>query len=145
MGSTQLALSKCDQAARIIIGGISSGALKEQEMTLINHFAKGVYARELHIPKGTVLVGKIHRYECINIMLTGDITVYSDDGEKRISDPFIAVSPPGTQRAGIAHEDTVWICIHGTSSKNLDIIEKEFIAPSNSDALLLKELRKLKG
>ena len=59
--------------------------------------------------------------------------------------PFISVSPPGTQRAGIVHEDTVWICIHGTNSTDLDIIEKEFIAPSNNDALLLKELRRLKG
>lgn len=145
MGSAELTVSKFDQAASLISSAIALGELAPQDMKLIHHFTKGVYARELHIPKGSILVGKIHRYECINIMLSGDITVYSEDGNKRINKPFISVSPPGTQRAGIVHEDTVWICIHGTNSTDLDIIEEEFIAPSNNDALLLKELRRLKG
>ena len=145
MGSTELTESKFDQAVESIGTAIALGVLSPDSMSLTHHFIKGVYARELLIPKGTILVGKIHRYECINIMLKGDITVYSEDGDKRINKPFISVSPPGTQRAGIVHEDTVWICIHGTSSTDLDIIEEEFIAPSNKDALLLKELRRLKG
>jgi len=145
MGDTELITKDLSFVADKLLSAIKNGDVKAQEMNLIHHFCKGVYARELHIPKGTILVGKIHRYECINIMLTGDIIVYANGLSKRINKPFIKISPPGTQRAGYTLEDTIWICIHGTNSRNLDIIEKEFIASDINDDLLLKELRILKG
>ena len=145
MGSNQLEKVDLSFIANTITDAIEDGVIEEAKMEEMHHFCKGVYARELFIPKGTILVGKIHRYECINIMLKGDIIVYDGGESKRINKPFIKVSPPGTQRAGYVLEDTIWICIHGTNSRNLEKIEKKFIATDKNDALLLKELRRLKG
>ena len=145
MDSTELKNISLDVIQNTLVDGIESGLLSEAETKLTNHFAKDVYARELFIPKGSVLVGKMHRYECINIMLSGDITVYSNGETKRIDKPFIAVSPPGTKRAGYAHKDTRWVCIHGTKETQLDKIEKEFIADDENDVIMLDEIRRIRG
>jgi ABC-type hemin transport system ATPase subunit len=44
---------------------VESGNLVDtaHDYVLKHHFADGIYAREMHIPKGHVIVGKIHRHE----------------------------------------------------------------------------------
>lgn len=107
-----------------------------------HYFAKGVYAREILIPKGTTLTGKIHRTEHLNIISKGDISVLTEHGMRRIQAPYTMVSLPGTKRVGYAHEDTVWTTIHGTEEKDLDKLEEELIAPSHA-ALTFDEEKKI--
>ena len=97
------------------------------DMTVVHHFAPGVYARELHIPAGTLLTGKMHKTTHLNVVSAGDITVWTEEGMKRISAPFTFVSYPGTKRIGLAHTDTVWTTIHVTNETDLDKIEAEVI------------------
>lgn len=105
------------------------------ECPVKHYFSKGVYARELFIPKGTVLTGEIHKHENLNIMSKGDLSVLTEDGVIRVQAPFTIVSPPGTKRAAYAHEDTIWTTIHGTDSKDVDEIKQEFIASSYQEYL----------
>lgn len=77
-------------------------------------FAQGVYARELTIPKGVCLVGRMHTQSQINIISKGDISVLTGAEVVRIKAPFTLVTPPGVKRAGFAHEETVWTTILGT-------------------------------
>lgn len=100
-----------------------------------HHFAKGLYAREIFIPKGTLLTGKIHKHEHLNIVSKGDISVLTEAGPQRIKAPFTIVSMPGTKRVGYAHEDTVWTTIHATEETDLEKIEAELIAESYEDYL----------
>jgi len=104
--------------------------LQPIELKHKDYFSKGVYARELFIPKGTVLTGKIHKYTNLNIMSMGELSVLTDEGIKRVKAPFTIVSPPGTKRAAYAHEDTIWTTIHGTELTDVDEIERVFIAQS---------------
>lgn len=103
------------------------------EIETKHHFSKGVYAREIFIPKGTVLVGKIHKHENLNIISQGDISVLTEHGIERLKAPFTLVSPAGTKRVGYAHEDTVWLSIHGTDETDVDKIELEFIAQDEDE------------
>ena len=103
------------------------------DLPVKHHFSRGVYARELFIPKGTVLVGKIHKYSQINIVSKGDISVLTEDGVKRVKSGTTIVSTPGVKRAGYAHEDTIWTTIHGTHETDLDKLEDELIAASFED------------
>lgn len=105
------------------------------ELKHINHFSNGVYARELHIPKGVMLTGKIHKYENLNILAKGRIKVSVGDEVKEISAPFVIVSPPGTKRIALALEDCVWITVHGTDEKDVDKIEQQFIAQDEKEYL----------
>lgn len=108
--------------------------LKKQpqaEFVTNHYFAPGVYARELFIPKGHVLTGKIHRTEHLNIVSMGKIAVVNEQGQRTLIEaPYTFVSKPGTKRAGFALEDTVWTCIHPTNETDLDKLEDELIAPS---------------
>jgi hypothetical protein len=99
-------------------------------LEVIHHFSKGIYARELRIPKGTILTGQIHRHEHLNIISQGDITVLTEAGMQRIKAPYTLLSLPGIKRAGYAHEDTVWTTIHATEETDLEKLEQMFIAPS---------------
>lgn len=97
---------------------------------LTHHFADGVYARELLIPKDAVIVGKIHRHAHLNFLMKGDISVLTEHGIKRIQAPAVIASSPGIKRAGYAHEDTIWITVHATTETDLEKIEDQVICKS---------------
>ena len=109
--------------------------MPQLELPVIHHFSRGVYARELFIPKGTLLTGKIHKYEQLNILSQGEISVLTEDGMKRVKAPFHVVSPAGTKRIAYAHEDCVWTTIHGTYEVDLEKIETTFIAQTEQEYL----------
>lgn len=76
-------------------------------------FAHGLYAREITIPAGTLLTGKIHLEEHLNILSQGEISVWSEaEGVRRFKAPFTFVAQPGTRRVGYAITDCVWTTIH---------------------------------
>jgi quercetin dioxygenase-like cupin family protein len=98
-----------------------------------HYFAGGVYAREITIPAGSVLTGKIHKYAQINVLSKGEMTVTTEEGPKRVRAPYTIVSPPGTKRAAIAHEECVWTTFHGTNETDLAKIEAHFIAQDEQE------------
>ena len=95
-------------------------------------FADGMYLRELFRPKGATIVGKVHRKEHFYIVLSGEVTVATDESRERIKAPRIIVSKPGTKRAVYAHVDSVCITIHRTDSHDLNEIERELIEPDET-------------
>jgi hypothetical protein len=114
------------------------------EIETTHHFAPGIYAREVFIPAGSLVTGKIHRTDHINIVSKGDITVLTDEGMKRIKAPFTFVASAGTKRAGYAHEDTVWTTVHASNETDLDKLEAELISPTFEE-LPSADVQKLKG
>lgn len=113
------------------------------ECPVRGYFSRGLYAREIFIPKGTILSGKIHKYTNLNIMSMGDLSVLTENGVIRVKAPFTVVSPPGTKRIAYAHEDTVWTTVHATNETDVDKIEEEVIAQSEKEYLDFVELLKL--
>lgn len=101
-----------------------------------HYFADGLYAREIFIPKGCLLTGRVHRAEHLNIVSSGRITVWTEQGMKEVSAPFTMVSQPGTKRVGYAHEDTVWTTVHATRETDIETLELQLIEPEN---LLIEE------
>lgn len=93
----------------------------------VNHyFSKDVYAREMNVPKGVFLTGKIHKFENLNILTKGEVSVLSIDGCMRVKAPYTFVASAGAKRLFYMHEDTQWTTIHGTSEKDPEKIEKIF-------------------
>lgn len=102
---------------------------------LFHYFAPGIYARELHIPAGMTLTGKIHKYPQLNILSKGRISVLTEDGVKEVEAPFTVVSPAGTKRIAYAHTDCVWTTILNTDLTNIDQIEKQFTLDDENEWL----------
>jgi hypothetical protein len=105
------------------------------ELKTEHFFSPGIYTRILHIPKGCLLTGKIHKEPILNIMIKGDISVLLGDEVKRIIAPFVIVSPAGSKKIGYAHEDTIWIGCHGTDEVDVCKIEDRFIAQDEKEWL----------
>jgi hypothetical protein len=95
----------------------------------------GTYTRILHIPKGSLLVGKIHLKDCVNLVSKGDISLLTEFGAKRVQAGFHGVSRAGIMKAGYAHEDTIFVNVFRTDKTDLEEIEAE-IASESIDALL---------
>lgn len=105
------------------------------ELKVINYFSHGVYARELHIPAGIMLTGEIHKFENLNILSKGEISVMTENGMVRVAAPFTIVSPPGTKRIAYAHTDCIWTTIHGTFEIDINKIKQTFIATTEQEYL----------
>lgn len=93
----------------------------------------GMYLRKMFIPKGTILVGKVHLKHCHNVVASGDITVLTETGCRRVKAGFTGMSKPGTQKVGLAHEDTVFINIFHTEKTDLSEIEAEIACDALED------------
>ena len=99
-------------------------------------FADGIYVREIFIPKGTSLTGKIHRHSHPNFLMKGDVSVVTEGGGvERLQAPQSIISKAGTKRVVYAHEDTIWITVHVNFDNGTDLnkIEEFVIAPSYED------------
>ena len=87
-------------------------------------FSKGLYARGILIPKGTILTGKVHRQDDLQVMVSGDILIKTEMGEKRLQGFNMFPSKAGYKQIGRALEDTRWITMHATDETDLDRLEK---------------------
>ena len=94
-----------------------------------HHFAPGSYGREMTLPAGMVVVGKIHKHAHINVISKGRVQVFTEqDGVLELAAPCTFVSSPGTKRVVHVLEETVWTTVHVTDKTDLAEIEREVIA-----------------
>ena len=118
---------------------ISTGELQSQECPVTHRFNKCCYLREILMPAGTRIIGKIHATEHFNILLTGKVTVVTAEGSEYIEAPHTFVSKAGVQKVVFIHEDCLWQTVHVTDKTNIEEIEKEFIV-EDYDQLLIDGL-----
>jgi hypothetical protein len=130
-----LALPKGEQIASFIADLLASTP-DHIDFQVKHSFAPGMYIREMFIPKGSVVVGKVHRSECLNICPMGGIDIVSAAGDLRVVAPFTAVSAPGTQKIGFAREDTVWVNVFRTDETDIEKLEAQLVY-SDAEAFAL--------
>lgn len=93
-------------------------------------FCKGMYLREITIPAGMAITGKIHFHEHPVFLMEGEILVATEEGVVHLMAPQYFISPPGVKRAAITLADTVWVTVHQNLDDNKDLkkIEEKVIA-----------------
>lgn len=101
---------------------------EQLELPVEHHHAGNVYGRELFIPEGVVIVGKIHKLPCVNIIAEGTVRVISEQGTFDITAPYVFVSPAGTKRAIYAVTDATWVTCHPYDPD--EDLEQQLIAPT---------------
>ena len=78
-----------------------------------------------------IVVGKIHKHDHPNFLLSGKTVVITEDGgREELEGPCSMISSPGTKRALYAITNLVWTTVHlnPTNTKDLGELEKEIIA-----------------
>lgn len=104
-----------------------------------HYFAEGLYARELWMPAGSYITGKIHIKEHLCIISFGYVTVASDDEVVTLRGPCTFVGKPGSKRALIVHEDTLWTAIHSTDKKTVEECEETLVTNDYQDFVRICE------
>ena len=98
-----------------------------------HYYGEGVYARSLFIPAGTVVVGKIHKQDRVNIIAQGRCTFIDEWQKKTVDAPYVGEFKAGSKTAVFAHTDTVWVTCIGTDSKDPDIMVHELVESNHED------------
>lgn len=111
----------------------AENGLQTPDCPLRHHFAPGMYGREILLPKGVLVVGKIHKHAHLNMIMSGSVAVATEEGVHHYRGPVVLVSQAGTKRVVYALEDTIWVTVHLTNSQDLAVIEEEIIAKSYED------------
>ena len=130
---------KIQSMVRTLKAEVLNGSLEDAICDVKHRFANGCYLREIFMPAGARVIGKIHATEHFNIILKGKVTVVTAEGKETFSAPYTFVSKAGTQKVVLIHEDCIWQTVHVTESTDLEEIEKEVIADSYDD-LIIDEL-----
>jgi len=130
---------------QMIANGVMRGNLENCTLTHLftpkdKKYGCSTYAREMMIPKGTLIIGKIHRHQHLNFITKGKVKVFTEFGEKHLKAPCTFISEVGLKRAVYAEEDTIWTTVHLTEfsdESELDKIEQEVISPTYEEMGLL--------
>lgn len=92
-------------------------------------FSDGVYGRLLRIPAGSILTGKMHRRGCVNVLVSGHITVWTVGERRDLHGPAMFPSSAGIKRIGVTHTDTIWVTAHATDLTDPAEVERELTIP----------------
>lgn len=124
--------------------------LPQVETKPVHRFAKGLYCRELFMPKDTVFVSMVHKHESVAIVSKGDISICQESGVFRMTAPCTMTTSAGTKRIGLTHEDTIFITVHALPEgmdENTPIEDIEAYIACDTlddyDMQMIEELKKL--
>lgn len=109
-------------------------------------FSEGVYVRQVTMPAGSLIIGRIHTTEHLNEVISGECLIYTADEElvlRKEGDIFI--SKAGSQKVGRCLTDVVFRTIHATNETNVEKLEQELSVLTyeelENDQLILERKR----
>lgn len=83
------------------------------ELPVTHHFHAEIYMRELFIPRGTILTGRIHLFDHFELLISGDLTMSTESDEpQRITGYTVIKGMAGKKRAFYAHSDSIFMTVH---------------------------------
>lgn len=86
-------------------------------------FTPGLYTREIFMPKGALVVSRIHLFEHPFVVSQGKVSVFDGEQVVTIHGHYQGITKPGTKRLLYCHEDTIWTTFHVTDKKTFDEID----------------------
>jgi hypothetical protein len=107
--------------------------LTAKDFTTLHHFVDGVYMRELHIPAGMIVVGKIHKHRCVAMLVRGTMDLLINGRIMRVVAPRVSISPAGIKRIGRAIDKCIFITVHATDTTDIDELEQELACDSEEE------------
>lgn len=109
--------------------------IREDELPLTHTFSDGVYAREIFMPKGMVVIGHVHNTKHLNIISTGKAIVYMEGKVHEITAPFTFESNAGVRKMLYILEDMFWTTIHVTDETDIDTLEEVLVDRKASEGI----------
>lgn len=102
--------------------------LDQVDCPVTHRFTKGMYIREIFIPKGTLLTSMEHKTEHPFVITKGCIAVVSKNEDRIVYNaPYTGITQPNTRRMLYAVEDTVWTTFHVTDKTDPDDVCEDIL------------------
>jgi hypothetical protein len=101
------------------------------DLPVDHHIHDGMYERELFIPAGVMLTGKVHKQAHLCFLLQGELSVMTDDGMQRLNAPAKFRVKANSKKIGYAHTDVRFTTVHRTDLIDFETIENELFEDSN--------------
>jgi hypothetical protein len=117
--------------------------LPQIELPLEHTFADGLYLRQIRMPAGSFVIGKEHKTQHPNVIISGKVTVWSEKyGKQTFEGPCTWVTDAGVQKVLYMHTDVVWMTVHATTETSIPKLERMLghEPPINGDAPAQKAL-----
>lgn len=100
----------------------------ECDLGTVHHFSDGMYAKQMHLPKGYTALSHAHTYDHLSILGKGKVIVSTDtDGAKEYTAPACIEIKKGVHHSIEALADVVWFCIHATDVTDVEEVDKVLI------------------
>ena len=106
-------------------GSIKGSANIEKVLPLNHSFGDGLYIREIFMPKGMIVLSRIHKYTHPYFITQGKCAVITEEGAVMLEAPHQGITKAGTKRALYIVEDTRWTTVHATNETDPDTIVDE--------------------
>lgn len=127
-------IEQVERLENLLINSNSSDVFvgDSKELPLTHSFSEGIYTREIFIPKGMFVIGKIHKFDHTFFLIKGKLLLCAEDGVKQLEAPYYGNATAGTKRVVYALEDTVFVNIHPNPNniKDLEKLEDIFVVSS---------------
>lgn len=94
--------------------------LEDSDYSLKEYYSGGMYCRQITIPAGALITGRVYKFDHVEIMLSGDITIISDDGSETFyTGNNVIEAKAGKRQAGFSHSETTWLTINSVPEEIL--------------------------
>ena len=90
-------------------------------------FHGGMYCRQVWRPAGCLIIGKVHKKEHFYMIVSGTVSVTTDNGVETLTGPMLLCSKPGTKRAVYAETDALCMTFHRVEADNIEDAESELV------------------
>ena len=101
--------------------------LPQYEPKTTHMFHAGMYCREVWRQAGVLIIGKVHKKEHFYLIVSGTVSITTDDGVQSITGPKLLCSKPGTKRAVYAETDALCMTFHVVEAKTVEDAETELV------------------
>tara|TARA_R110001599_G_scaffold19323_1_gene74041 strand:- start:270 stop:746 length:477 start_codon:yes stop_codon:yes gene_type:complete len=111
--------------------GVNIVTHQNSEIFPLEHtFADGIYVRQMTMNKDSLVVGAIHNHLHVWFLLSGHITVATEEESLEYIAPCYVLATPGTKRVIYANEDSVFVNVHKnpTNCQVIEELEKEIVS-----------------
>lgn len=107
--------------------------LPQYEPETKHYFHGGMYCREVWRHAGVLVVGKVHKKEHFYLIVSGTVSITTDDGVQRVTGPHLLRCSPGTKRAVFSETEALCMTFHVVDSTTIEEAELELVEPDPTD------------
>jgi hypothetical protein len=113
--------------------GSITGKAFDEKNTLKHTFCDGQYVREIFMPAGQIITTKIHKKLHPFFIMSGELSIASEEGIVRVEAPYHGITKPGTKRIIYTHKDTIFITVHATDKTTVEEVVEEISTEDFND------------